>query len=443
MSEKTTHPYTWRQYQKRLRRSARIKDALARFPLYGFYAGGAIAILVALFFVGTWILNGLDRISKSPVKQEPSDKEEPRRLEKQDLPGLLENLTLSPSPQNYVVPWEGKKLSIEMGIDWQLQEYIERLLEGSQTHMAAVLVLRSDNGQVLAMAEYSPSENGDREHLFLKADYPAASLFKIISAAAAIEARDFTPEKSLFYVGRKHTLYKRQLEEKKNRYAHEVTFEKAFSGSINPVFGKMGIYDLGRDLISEYAERFLFNHRIPFDLPVENSRIQVPEDAFGLAEIASGFNKRTLISPLHAALITAGVANGGIIMEPWLVRRVTDNGGDVLYQVKPRILGSPISRHTAEILKILMEDTVISGTGRKTFRGLRRKKSFKGIALGAKTGTINDKMDQYKYDWITIFAIPQSGKEGISLAVLAVHGEKLGIRAKDIGRLIIVHHFSS
>ena len=105
--------------------------------------------------------------------------------------------------------------------------------------------------------------------------------------------------------------------------------------------------------------------------------------------------------------------------------------------------GSPISRHTAEILKILMEDTVISGTGRKTFRGLRRKKSFKGIALGAKTGTINDKMDQYKYDWITIFAIPQSGKEGISLAVLAVHGEKLGIRAKDIGRLIIVHHFSS
>ena len=88
-----------------------------------------------------------------------------------------------------------------------------------------------------------------------------------------------------------------------------------------------------------------------------------------------------------------------------------------------------------------MEDTVLYGTARKTFRALRRKKAFKGIALGAKTGTINDRMDQYKYDWITIFAIPGSREKGISLAVLAVHGEKLGIRAKDIGRLILLRHF--
>ena len=90
-----------------------------------------------------------------------------------------------------------------------------------------------------------------------------------------------------------------------------------------------------------------------------------------------------------------------------------------------------------------MEDTVISGTGRTAFRGLRRRKSFKNIVMGAKTGTINDELNVYKYDWMTAFAIPESGKAGISLAVLAVHGEKLGIRAKDIARLVIVRHFSS
>lgn len=443
MSEKTNHSYTWRQYQKRLRRSSRIKNALDGIPLYGFYAGGALVILVALFFFGAWILDGRGPVALSPVTQKPSQRAGPMVLEKQDLPSLLRNLNLSRPPETPTVSWEGKRLTIETDIDWPLQEYIERLLERSKTYMAAVVVLRSDNGQVLAMAGYGPSGKGQSEHLILQADFPAASLFKIVSAAAAIEARSFTPERPLFYVGGKYTLYKSQLKRKRTRYTQEVTFEKAFAGSIDPVFGKLGIYVLGRRLLREYAERFLFNRPIPFDLPVEESKVQVPGDPFGLAEIASGFNKRTRISPLHAALISACVANGGIIMEPWLVSRIKDKKGNILYQVKPRILATPISRHTAETLKILMEGTVISGTGRMGFRRLRRKKLFRDIVLGAKTGTINDRMNEYKYDWMTAFASPESGKTGISLAVLAVHGEKLGIRAKDIARLVIVHYFSS
>ena len=90
-----------------------------------------------------------------------------------------------------------------------------------------------------------------------------------------------------------------------------TTFRKAFAASNNSVFGKIGIYDLGQQTLNRYAERFRFNSQIPFDLPVEISAITVPEDDFGLAEIASGFNKTTLLSPLHAALLSSVAVNTG------------------------------------------------------------------------------------------------------------------------------------
>ena len=205
----------------------------------------------------------------------------------------------------------------------------------------------------------------------------------------------------------------------------------------------MGIYDLGKPLMDEYAARFFFNEKIPFDLPLEQSTIEVPEDAFGLAEVASGFNKRTLISPLHASLITAAIANGGVMMEPWIVKRVIVESGKTLYQVKPSRIGRPITKETARDMRVLMSETVKTGTGRKAFSRLRRKKAFKNIELGAKTGTINDKADQYKFDWMTVYALPGDGGDGVVATVLAVHGEKLGIRAKDIAKYVLDFHFNS
>lgn len=443
MSEKTTHPRTWREYQRSLHRSARRKTALGKVSVYGFYGGGAFILLVLFFFAGSWVIRGLEQIVPKTPKKVAAKSPAPRQLGKKELQRLLVNRHVPPVPGNHTFLWRGRELTVESALDGPLQEYINRLLTRSQTHMAAVIILKPDNGQVLAVADYRSDGQNKGKNIALEADFPAASLFKIVSAAAAIEKRGFTPEKTLFYWGRKHTLYKKQLKKKKTRYTQDVSFKRAFSKSINPVFGKMGIYDLGKELMEEYAERFFFNYKIPFELPIDPSLIHVPEDAFGLAEISSGFNKDTLISPLHAALITAGVANGGVIMQPWFVNRVTDAAGEVVYRAKPAPLGSPIAKDTAKKLRILMEDTVIYGTGRKTFRTIRRKKAFKGIALGAKTGTINDRMDQYKYDWITLFAIPASGKKGISMAVLAVHGEKLGIRAKDIGRLILLRYYRS
>ena len=277
----------------------------------------------------------------------------------------------------------------------------------------------------------------------LKADFPAASLFKIISAAAALEAAEFTLDKALFYKGSKHTLYKYQLKESKVPYSVQTNFRRAFATSNNCVFGKIGIFFLGQKLIGEYAERFFFNRPIPFDFPVAVSSIEVPEDDFGLAEIASGFNKRTLLSPFHAALLSAVIANSGDLAVPWLVSTISNETNQIVYRARQNVLNSAISRTTADDLKVLMEYTVSYGTSRSAFRALRRKKGFNDLDLGAKTGTINDRQDRLKYDWITAFALTSDGPRGICLGVLAVHGKKLGTRSSELARAIIDYHFSS
>jgi cell division protein FtsI/penicillin-binding protein 2 len=297
------------------------------------------------------------------------------------------------------------------------------------------------NGRIQAMASHNA--DGNSENLCLKAEFPAASLFKIVTAAAALETAGFTPTKEVTFQGSKHTLYKYQLKPSKQRFTAKTNFSKAFASSNNSVFGKLGIYDLGQAVLTEYAGKCLFNGPIPFDLPVAESIIDVPTDEFGLAEVASGFNKRTLISPLHATLLAAMVANNGEIPTPWLIDIIRDGSDNVIYSGQQSVLKSSIRGQTARDLKILMQEAVRNGTSRKALWRLRQKKIFKDFKLGAKTGTINDETDQFKYDWLTIYALAPDGGTGISVAVLGVHDKVLGTRSTEMARAIIDFYFSS
>lgn len=443
MTGNNLHPKTWRDYQKELKRRSRIRSCWRGAPRLGLYGVATFLAVVVVFFSGSWLLANLG--DAAIPRTEPPKQPEPQTWSKKDLPELLKDIPLDLHEENgsLTISKGGKPYTVEVSIDHALQAFISRLLRRSLTHEAAAIVLRPENGQILAMTDFRNGDTEKEDNLCLKAGFPAASLFKIVSAAAAIEACDFTPQKPLTYSGRRYTLYKSQLKEKRGRWDTQVTFEKAFSKSINPVFGKMGIYDLGQDLLTQYAGRFLFNAAIPFDLPLEASNTQIPEDDFGLAEIASGFNKTTLISPLHAALMTSAVVNKGTVMKPWVVKCVRDETDHRVYQVTPSSLTRVIEQSTAENLEALMAQTVASGTCSRSFRPLLAKKAFKTIKLGAKTGTINDRDGRYKIDWLAAYALPKDGRGGICVTILAVHGEKLGIRANDLGREIIKHYFSS
>lgn len=433
-------PLNWRDYQKRLQRHGRWKAFVYKLPSVLFYSGCSILILLLVCLGGVWVS---EYRSQAGIPPEKAMKQFVKFRESQAERCVLKDLDLNPSQiaDHVVLKREKEDVIIKTSLDSSLQNYILRLLRRSRTLQAAVVVLDSHDGRILAMASYR--KDGKSGDLCLKADFPAASLFKIVAAAAALESAGFRPNKKVFYRGRRHTLYKSQLKNKIERYTLKTSFRRAFSSSINPVFGKLGIYDLGHNVLSDYADMFLFNYTIPFDFPVEMSRIEIPEDNFGLAEIASGFNKKTLISPLHAALLSSVAVNNGVMVAPWLVEHIKNASGELLYQGKPTCLFSPIGSRAAKDLKTLMRDTVLYGTCRKSFRPLRRKRSLKNVEFGAKTGTINDENDRFKYDWLTAYALSKNGGKSICVSVLGIHGIKLGIRANELGRYVINYHLTS
>ncbi|MBW1900784.1 MAG: hypothetical protein JRJ20_04025 [Deltaproteobacteria bacterium] len=441
MISKRNYPSNWRDYQRKLRRAERKRSFLRRLPSLVFYSGCAILTLMLVCFLGVWI-----SAYRSQAGIPPSDvgKSFVEFREKLDRQNILKDLDLDTAQlSDHIVLKKGEEsITIVSSLDSSLQNYIIRLLRRSRTLQAAVVVLNSNDGRILAMVSYN--RDGSSSDLCLKAAFPAASLFKIVSAAAALESAGFKPEKEVFYRGKRHTLYKAQLKKTRiGKYTERTSFKRAFATSINPVFGKLGIYDLGQDVMADYAGKFLFNHIIPFDFPVEMSTVQVPEEDFGLAEIASGFNKKTTISPLHAALLSSVVANNGVMVSPWLVDHVKNGSGELLYQRRPTRLSLSVSARTAKNLKVLMRDTVIYGTCRRSFRPLRRKKAFKDVELGAKTGTINEDADQFKYDWLTAYALSKNREKAICISVLSVHSKRLGIRANELGRYIINYHMTS
>lgn len=442
MKSKGSGTKSWRDYQSALRRRNRLRRAVENAPLLALLCAFCLlAILVPLFLADSSIappkgpvVAGPPALSGAPPGKDPQEQDLQPPAPLFDLKGMALADVLS-------VEQGGTRLAVETSIVPGLQKYLVKKLRTSMTERAAAVVLDPGDGRVLAMA--GVNKGGDDEGLCLEADFPAASLFKIVSAAAALDAAGFDPHRTVSFRGRKHTLYKPQLKQKDGPFATKTTLAQAFAESVNPVFGKIGIYHLGAQVLEAYARKFMFNREIPFELPVGMSRVAVPQEAFGIAEIASGFNRQTLISPLHAALLAAAAANEGKIMAPWVVKKAVDPQGAIVYRGKIRPLASVVGPEKARDLKALMRETVVHGTCRKAFRPLRGKGKLKHVDLGAKTGSINDSEDRFRYDWTVAYALPSESGKALCISVLGVHGEKLGIRSHDIARQIIQYYLTA
>jgi hypothetical protein len=462
MINKNISPTNWRDYQAKLKRAKKRQAFLKRLPITVLYSGFLSLMLFVLCLLGFWIF---EHRSQAGVPAPEVVRPYIREIEKtmgfalHDTSGavrpfselrdrmsgqdLLRGLDLDPEnlADQMTLTKGAERLTVQSSLDQSLQYYVQGMVNRSGALQSAAVVLDSNDGRILAMASHS--RDGSEKGLCLKAGFPAASLFKIIAAAAAMDSAGYGPDNQVCYNGNKYTLYKRQLSSKAGKYSARTSFKSAFGSSINPVFGTLGMSVLGQKTMNDYADRFLFNRKIPFDFPVDVSITDIPADDFGLAEIASGYNKITLISPLHAALLASVAVNKGVMVSPMLIEHIKNGSGDIVYQKNPTALATVIDRDTALRLRELMRETVNSGTCRKSFSSLRQAKAFKDIDLGAKTGTMNDRTGQFLCDWLSAFALDKNGNRGICIAILGVHGERLGIRSNVLGKYIINHYFTS
>lgn len=315
----------------------------------------------------------------------------------------------------------GQTLFVRTTIIPRLQAQAAAWVNGSQARQAALVVTRPETGEVLALAGYRA--DGERRNAALAGSFPAASLFKIVTAAAAVEAADFSAETTVSYDGGKHTLFKGNVVKEPNEGQSSATLKEGFAESINTVFGKMGAFTLGPQELAEFAGRFGFNADIEFEMPVEASTFALDdgEDLFRLAELASGFNRATRVSPLHGAMMAGAVAGGGLVHAPSFVREVFDRENRIHYQAKAKEPVRAVSPETARELSALMVAAVTEGTGRRTFQRAARHPALSRLAIGGKSGTINNDAGE-RVDWFVAWAkpLPGRGDEKDSLAVSAV-----------------------
>jgi cell division protein FtsI/penicillin-binding protein 2 len=280
---------------------------------------------------------------------------------KKDLREVIDLEALYKSPEGKIeINCSGKSLFVETTLDQGLQSYVLKLIQRSKSPLIGFVAMDAATGRILSMID---SKKADRaKSVCLSSQFPAASIFKIVSAAAAIDGCNISADTKMTYNGRAHTLYKNQLAGQTNRYTNNISLKTSFAKSINPVFGKLGVFLLKKDLIEEYAIRFGFNQPIDFELPVEPSRISVGDNPYHWAEVACGFNRKTLISPIHGAMMAAAVVNDGKLVEPMIIGCITDKEKNPVYVGSTNIIRHVISPKASQEMQELMTATISRGT---------------------------------------------------------------------------------
>jgi penicillin-binding protein A len=241
--------------------------------------------------------------------------------------------------------------------------------------------------------------------------YHPGSVFKLVVAAAALESGDYTVNsefENLDAYRLPGTLTEIRNASRTTCGAGDtVTLEVALVRSCNIPFALLA-QELGQDKIRAQAELMGFGDLIEIPLGVTPSIY--PED-MDLAQTAlTGFGQFDVrTSPLQMAMVTAAIANQGVIMTPELVELVVAANLNILQQRSPTVYSSPMSRETAGLLTRMMVDSVELGVAGRA--------GVPGVAVAGKTGTAqNGSNDPYTL-WFTGFAPAEAPQVVVTVVV--------------------------
>jgi len=370
----------------------------------------------------------------------PKPRPAPRSMAKQDVQGLLSGMNFLNLADNRIELRRGNAcFTLQATLDAGLQQALIPRLDRKNSRYIGIVAMEPADGRVLAMAGYDKSNPDGNPCLDNR--FPAASIFKIITAAAAVEAGDLNPGAMLRFSGDKYTLYKSQINSKTSKNANQLSLKDSFAQSVNPVFGRLGANLLGKDVIEAYAEAFGFNREIDFELPLRPSRVELTDGAFELAEVASGYNRTTRISPLHGAAMAAAIVNQGRWVEPTIVDWISNEAGQTIYQSQAIYRDRAIDRDTAKVLRQLMQATVQSGTAHKEFQKHQGDKVLSRLEIGGKTGSMGDGTGETRYDWFVGYAREPQRKKQLVVAVVVAHEGFIGTRAAAYAVMAMKEYF--
>ncbi len=287
-----------------------------------------------------------------------------------------------------VVPVEG--MSVELTIDKTIQYVTERALRKAMEKFGAkggtAVVLSPATGEVLAMANqpgFDPNDFGRasptlwRNHAVTDAFEPG-SLVKVFLVAGAIEDGVVRPDDIFYCENGRYRVADRVIHDaEKNGWLSVANIIK-YSSNIGAI--KIA-QKMGRERVYRYFRAFGFGEKSGIDLPGDTSGMLPPLDRWsGVTLQTLSFGQGVSASSIQLASALGAIANGGLLMRPYIVREVRDSDGNVVQAGSPAIVRRVISAETAlAIRKMMVRVTSRDGTGRKA--------ALVGFSVAGKTGT--------------------------------------------------------
>ena len=253
--------------------------------------------------------------------------------------------------------------------------------------------------------------------------YAPGSIFKVVTAAAALESGRYTPGSRFDDPGYCEVYGRRVNNYDTTSPFGNVDLRQALVNSINSVFCNIG-KDLGSGAIIDQAKRFGFYETPPLETPddervasgvYEKGKLFDPEiDAnIDAGRFAFG-QERLLVTPLQMAMVASGIANSGVVMEPQVIDRILSPKGSIVVRSKPTELGRAVKQETAGAIASMMREAVEGGTGTAA--------RISGLVVAGKTGTAETGVAGTNNAWFICFA----GRERPQVAIAVVLEQQNG-----------------
>ena len=275
----------------------------------------------------------------------------------------------------------------------------------------AVIAMEASTGKILAMVskpDYDPNEiatnwksiSESTESVLLnrvtQGLYPPGSTFKILTLLEYLrEGNDL--ENWVYECNGSYTYDGVTINCYHGKSHGTVDLKTAFAKSCNGAFASLGL-ELDNKKFMETSKELLFNRELPISMVSKQSHIDLSADSEVGTIMQTAIGQATTeVTPLHMALITSAIANGGNLMKPYLIDSVENYTGDQVKKYMPSSCGKLMTTEEAEILSEYMTETVLSGTASALQSSV--------YTAAGKTGTAEYSNDKSKsHAWFTGFS---------------------------------------
>ena len=327
---------------------------------------------------------------------------------------------------------------LNYSINAALQRRIQGYLETTRPAYAILVAVEPATGRVLSLAGYSALDPGWQQTAAYQV-YPMASLFKMVTAAAALENKKINPDTVLEFRGRLVSETPKNWDPSPKGRNNRMDVTEAMGKSVNPIYGIIASDLLGKEQLQQACTRFGFNRSLLLPgVPAAPSPAPQTETTHDLRLQGCGLDHNLKVSPIHAVAITAAIANRGALMAPRLIDQATRNGKELKVPAN-RELERIISSETSDSLTRMLLTSVTSGTARKAFRTGEGRRLTSDMKIAAKTGSIDGDNPKGHYSWFAAYAPAEQPR--IALVALVINGDKWKIKASQLGEQALSEFF--